>query len=427
MHPCGLHFIVGKKGGGKSMLATKLAAGILRDTNRHLITNLPLRIPELTEYIYGPPPEPQIGQITKPRPTLDGRITFLTEKKHLKRFWLCLGNGFWIPDLRKEDYALGRELDFRLAYRWRTTTGPVRHRKLITDLYDDEIAKWTTPPPDQPQSELEIAEISDLPPVQFIIDEIQLIFPARGFMQTSQGAIFWLSQQRKLGADLICITQSASLVDKEFRDLADDWLYITNWGRKQKSWFRLPKVMTWCKYDQQPGPGISPMVSGTFRMDIEGIGQCYETAAGVGIEGSMDADKNERTPGIHWSWAFLAVAILLLLVFQIPNLITKGIQHLVMHSPTAVYAKAAPTLTTNQPPTTQTVAHAVAPRQAPPAAKPSAALTLKGVTVWRGIATAYLSDGTQVTSRQFDRFQGVIRDGPKIIGVRLDGRALYVQ
>lgn len=408
------------------MLATVLATKVLSDTDRIIVTNLPLRLPEVAEYVHERNEKFDVR-------TIRNRVTMISDTRILKRFWLTLGNDWWIPDVKKEDWNLGKRLDYREAYRWLPTTGNIGHRKPIPDMYVEEIERYCHPLADGSPGEMERCPIETLPGVQFIIDEIQNIFPSRGFMQTSQGAVFWLSQQRKLGADFIAITQNGDLVDKEFRDLADDWLYITNWGRKQKSFFRLPKIMTWAKYDQRPGPGVSPMVQGTLKANVEKIWNLYDTTAGVGIEGGLVGDTKSQTPGIHWSWAFAAAAVLLILLFQVPGLITKGIQHLVMHSPTAVHAQAVPSPATNFAPQAIQAPPPPTPPKPTTTNAPSTtrstmpSSTLTGLVVWHDSATAYLSDGSVVSFRDLRRWGGVLRDGSRIVGARIDGQALYLK
>lgn len=421
MHPCGSHAIIGKKGGGKSFLATKLEIGVLAHTNRMTVTNLSLKPAEIRAYM----------AVEFPNFTDNpaDRIEIIDDVRILKRFWLYRGKGWTIPDVPKEDWNKGARLDYRHAYRWKETTEDVSHRCAIEDMTKQEVRAYVE------SGELEMKAVRDLPPVQYIIDEIQNIFPARGFMQTSQGCLFWLSQQRKLTDDLIWISQNSDLVDKEFRDLTDDWLYITNWGRKQKWLFRLPKVMSWAKYDQRPGPGVSAMVTGSFRMDIEGIGQCYDTSAGVGIEGGLTADTKEKTPGIHWLWMVLAFCAVLFLVGKSPQIVKYAVRHFLFGGVTPAHAQA----TTNAPPPPVIIqtnyypiqggppAQAVATAPKPPAptnapAKP----TLTGLLVWRGVATAYLDDGTEVSSNEPGRFGGFIRSAGRIVGARIDGQPLYI-
>lgn len=410
MHPCGSHAIIGKKGGGKSFLATKLATRVLGETNRVVFTNLPLKLPELREYM----------QLHWPNFTDDihERVWIEPEVKVLKRFWLHRGFGWCVRDVTKDEFKLGARLDYREAYRWVETTGPVGHRKPIVDLFQREIEGFCE------GGEMERKPIADLRPVQFIIDEIQNIFPARSFSQTSEGALFWMSQQRKLTDDFIWISQNSDLVDKEFRDLTDDWLYITNWGRKRKSIFRLPKAMTWAKYDQRPGPGVAPMVQGSFRLDISGIGQCYDTSAGVGIEGGLAADKKEGVGGIHWSWIFVFFALFVVGAFQVPKLISKGaVKLFTSHVP-----KAGP-LPTNAPVSVASISpppsnHPLLAAVVPGAngnVKDFRSHRLSGVCVFGGVARAFFDDGDQVASTDL-RFGGLVRSGGKVVGAVIDGK-----
>lgn len=291
------------------MLACKLMTRVLGQTNRQIITNLPLNLPEIRSYMAE----------HWPGSAIENRITIITETKLLKRFWLCLGNGWFIPDVSKEDWNKGFRLDYRKAYRWLETPISGYHRDEIMDMSINELkAALHCDPP-----QMEVKEIPEIAPIQFIIDELQNIFPSRSFMQTSPGALFWLSQQRKLGADFIGITQHPDTIDKEFRDLADDYLFITNWGRKQKSFFRLPKMMTWSKYDQMPRPGVTPMVSGAFAIDVQGIGKLYDTSAGVGIEGSLAADTKEKIAGFHWSYFIIGALVVLYLLTYVPGLLSR--------------------------------------------------------------------------------------------------------
>lgn len=416
MHPCGAHAIIGKKGSGKSFLATKLSLAVVAQSDRILVTNLPLRLGECKAYMAEHWPAFSDD--------LHDRIEIIEDVKLLKRFWLYRGNGWTIPDIPKEDWNKGGRLDYRQAYRYLPTTEDVSRRVAITELTKQEINELLR------QGQIEAKAIADLRPVQYTIDEIQNIFPARAFSQTSHGCLFWLSQQRKLRDDFIWMSQNTDLVDKEFRDLTDDWLYITNWGRKRKSFFRLPKVMTWAKYDQRPGPGINPMVQGSFRLDIAGIGQCYDTSAGVGIEGGLTADTKEGIGGIHWSWVLLIVAVLLYGVFQTPKLLTHGIQHLFKKRPTPTLTTATattPATTSNLPPPS------VQPRSVPTPPAPignvkdsGATPALTGITLWRGTLTAWLDDGTAVKATNRRRFEAILRDGTQIIGARIDGHDLYL-
>lgn len=388
------------------MLACRLMTKILGETSRQIITNLPLNIPEIRDYMdeHWPTAAP-----------IRNRITLITNTKLLKHFWLTLGNDWWIPDVSKERWNLGERLDYSIAYRWKETTKSTRRRKHITDLDKDEIESLLN----EPDPPLEYCDVSTLSPCQFIIDELQNIFPSRAFMQTSHGALFWLSQQRKLGADFIGITQNADLIDKEFRDLADDFLFITNWGRKQKSWFRLPKVMTWSKYDTKPGPGVKPMVTGYFQQDIKGMGKLYDTSAGVGIEGGLSADTKEIVPGIHWGWFVLIFALCIYGLTFVP-----GCAHKI--GTKALQAKPRMDLGLASQPLDNSKSHFNHTEKNSTLVKvPTSDNELAGLCFINGTWTAIFADNTEVKSTDPEWNNLLIR-AKKPVGARIEGTNYYL-
>jgi hypothetical protein len=308
--PCGLHFVTGKKGGGKTMLCSKLSWDILGMTDRHLVTNIPISWPGLQTYFEERWPDRVTG--------IRDRITQLSIEE-MRTFWLVRGAGWVIPNVTKEDWEkLGHRTDYRYAYRYAPSDDPGK-RVVLLGMSKRELDALVS------DGEVERVGMGELPSVQYCIDEIHTVFGAREWQNTSHQMCYYLSQQRKLGDDLMAITQRPALVDKQLRELADDWLLIENYGRKQHSVFRLPAVCRWEKYDHLPGLGSRPMVTGSFRVDISGVGQTYDTSAGVGIEGGLSADKNSKPRGTwHWAWLIL-VAILFVAAFAlIPRMFIGG-------------------------------------------------------------------------------------------------------
>lgn len=416
MHPCGLHFLLGKKGSGKSMIAVKMLIGVLIHTNRVIVTNLPLHMGELVDFIRQRYPR------FYDHSNIKDRVTLITEAKILKRFWLTLGNDWWIPDVSKRDWELGQRLDYRTAYRWVHTGSDVKHRQPIADLSLVEIQSYLKQDP----PEIEACLISELPPVQFIIDEIQNIFAARSFMQTSPGALFFLSQQRHLGADVIAISQNIDLVDKEFRDLADDFLFMVNWGRKQKSWFRLPKIMTWAKYDMKPGPGIKPMLSGTMRVDIDGLGQLYDTSAGVGIEGGLNADTKEKPPGIHWGWFILLLVIIGYWLVKTPGCIHSGITKFLGMAPKSNILQSSPAAKPQDVSTNMPIQAGFSPGHVKmPLADDYT--NLIGLTILDGKAVGWFRNGRRISSLDRPHWDSILLRSGRPGGCRIDGTNFWLQ
>jgi len=127
-------------------------------------------------------------------------------------------------------------------------------------------------------------------------------FNARAWAETGNDVLFYLSQHAKLGDTVICITQHIGNVDKQFRSVAQDFTYLRNLGKEKMGMFALPNLFVRKTYLQPATPEAEPMETGRFRLDVTGLGSCYDTAQGVGIHG-RGADKTERRKGVPW-WVF---------------------------------------------------------------------------------------------------------------------------
>jgi hypothetical protein len=165
--------------------------------------------------------------------------------------------------------------------------------------------------------------------VFFVLDEVHIAFNARAWALTGAEVLYYLSQHRKLGDDVICITQSVANVDKQFRSVAQDFTYIRNLGKESFGHFRLPMRFIRKTYAQPPsGDKSEPMEMGSFALDVNGLASCYDTAKGVGIHGRAGADTKHRKKGIHWLWFVIGLPVLLFGgMHYIPPLIAKHLSH----------------------------------------------------------------------------------------------------
>lgn len=144
--------------------------------------------------------------------------------------------------------------------------------------------------------------------VLYIIDEIHQFFNAREWAKTGKSVLFYLSQHRKLGDDVICITQSIGNVDKQFRSVAQDFTYLRNFRKERYGWFRsFPFFMRQTYLSPVTGAaGDKAIETGTFTLDTAGLGSVYDTAAGVGILGA-GADTKESRKGLPMWLLFLLI------------------------------------------------------------------------------------------------------------------------
>jgi len=277
-----IHFISGKPGGGKSMYAVKLLVAELRTTKRDVVTNLPLKLPDLAEYL-----EREFGSTFD----MHERLELLTESD-IGEFWLHRGRG------RRLVERVEREL---------------RGRKLNVVDY---------------------APAADWGGVFYAIDEIHIAFNARKWQETGEDCIYYLSQHRKLGDDVICITQHVNNVDKQFRTMAQDYTYLRNMSKEKVGIFRSFPLFQRSTYLQPAtgGPQERAQETAMMRIDVKGLGQVYDTAAGVGIHGRL-ADTQAPRKGFSLVWLFAALALGGVVLGCMPGLVGKAARSVMRVAP----------------------------------------------------------------------------------------------
>jgi len=151
-----------------------------------------------------------------------------------------------------------------------------------------------------------------------VLDELHLFFNAREWMHTGTDCLHYLSQHRKLGDDVICITQHVGNVDKQFRSVAQDFSLIVNGFKQKLGLFRGLPMFHRYTYPAEPnGTKTEPDDTGHFRLDAAGIASCYDTAAGIGVHG-RGADKAERKKGLSPFWfPVIALAVIVAIMFGV--------------------------------------------------------------------------------------------------------------
>lgn len=270
-----IHFISGKPGGGKSLYGMKMVLDELLYGNRTVITNLPIKLPELNEYLQREYPNKTVN--------LHDRV-ILFDEDEMKGFFTLRPKGSVGPKLlTKDEWKMGSKPDY-------------------SGVCDSGVF--------------------------YVVDEVHIGFNSRAWMDTGADVLYYLSQHRKLGDTVVCITQAINNVDKQFRSVTQDFTYIRNLSKEKLSAFRLPSLFIRQTFNVPATDNAQPMETGTFRLDVKGLASCYDTAKGVGIHGRSGADARERKTGLHWS-VFVVGALLLvyLLAYQAPKLVVKLFDH----------------------------------------------------------------------------------------------------
>lgn len=253
-----LEFISGKPGGGKSLYSVRLIVDELSNGSRPVITNVALKLGELSEYL----------STTYPTLNIDlFKRVYILDEDMCSRFWLHRGS------------------------------------TVLKDLSEDEWKRGVNP---------DWSDAASAGGVVYVIDEIHLYFNSRRWQETGRGCLYYLSQHRKYGDDVIAITQVVSNVDKQFRGLAQSFTYVRNYRKEKLGLFKLPGVFRRSTYTE-PATGMNkPMEASVFRLDVNGLASCYDTAKGVGIQGRAADTKDKRRGLPFWAMPVGAACIALL-------------------------------------------------------------------------------------------------------------------
>lgn len=243
-------FVFGKPGAGKSLWAMNYLARELRTTRRPIITNLPVNLGELNAYLQHETPD------------AISRVRVIDSQTEIKQWW---------------------------RFRGRTNTdGP------------EPCRPWADMPEPDRDGRTDFA--TNPGPVLYILDEIHTAFNARSWASTGPAALWYLSQHRKLGDDVILISQTPAQVDKQLRSLSQEWIHLCNLSKlKLFLLWTLPNRLLWKSYANMPARGEPLLATGFLKVDVQGLARCYDTSQGAGIAGGMDADRGKKQSGLHWS------------------------------------------------------------------------------------------------------------------------------
>lgn len=280
-----LHFGVGKPRSGKSYWTTANKKGgaslereLMNPDGRYIVTNLPLVMHELEAFMA------RRGRI------IDAarRVTLL-EHSQVRQFWRYRGGGY----VRNVPSDPSEETELQL-------------------LQNDEIFQLT-------------GDAMHKRGVLYILDEIHVYFPARGCTAkppkgTGEWVFQYATQHGHFSDTILMITQSLSYVDKQFREMTQDYTFLENERLRQVRGFRKGAGFVARTFIFPPVLGTEdPDVIEEMPLDTEGYGKIYDTSGGAGISGGGAADKGAKVKGLPlksiWFFALggftLLVAVLL--------------------------------------------------------------------------------------------------------------------
>lgn len=151
--------------------------------------------------------------------------------------------------------------------------------------------------------------------VVYLLDEVQLFYNVRRFALVPREFGYYLSQHRKLGDDVVAITQQPANLDRMFQSYAEQYISLHNMAKRKMGPFRFPAYFEARAYSFRPtgSPGDFAEATIAYRLDKE-LANCYLTQQGIGVAGEH-ADKGERAKGISMLWLAVIPVVILLFFF----------------------------------------------------------------------------------------------------------------
>jgi hypothetical protein len=276
-----IEFLLGPPGEGKSYGAVNRICERLVMTDDEIHTNINLHLPELFEYIrkkYGTEID-------------TGRIHICSDQE-VRKFWHYMGGGFYAQSSSDK-------------------VNPINYEECVKHEGDPDFE--------------EVKHYSDLPKVFKVFDEFANYFPAAIQSQGFKGSQEDLEcghcrrQHRKLGWDILLIAQDHTDVVASIRKMVKRYTVSRNLGNETALGVKMPNAFIHHEYNGEP--------TGSNKPHVEGLGRCYDTMAGVGMEGGGVADSLTET---RKGWSIKqAVAIGVAAVCLVGWIIGYGIPGLV--------------------------------------------------------------------------------------------------
>ncbi len=273
-----LYFICGKVGAGKSYRGMVSILDQLLHDDRLIVTNLPVNLAALQDFLSKRFPAQDICLVDHRRPALPGEEADAD------------GMVFQPSRIRILDEGELAEF-YRVRHQEANNVPRLEREKGSRNPVCLDFSQW-----------LKGGRFSGQG-VIYHLDELQLFYNVRKYADAPDEFPFYLSQHRKLGDDIYVYTQQPQNVDKMFRSFTQEFIYVVNIGKKRVGPFAAPKIFRFAAYPEpfSGQPGQICQYSGYFRMDYE-LAATYNTAAGIGIEAAK-ADVGSKVKG--WDWRLI--------------------------------------------------------------------------------------------------------------------------
>lgn len=272
-------FVTGKPGDGKSMYGMKLIADALLKSERIIITNIAVKIPELRAYL-----------VTKGfEGDLNERIVILKHEEVFE-FYRFRSGGYVLPP--SPDWVCAKEDG---------------GRKLKRPEFIDAMQAQLNEMKKDPAACL---------PCEYHIDEAHDYFSAREWADTGRGVLWYGSKHRHLHDECIFYTQVMANVEKQLRGLASETIRVRNQMRMSWGPFRKAPIFRVYHYYGAPEKteSATPYNTSVMQLDAKGLASTYNSAGALSVHTTPEKIKN-KAPLPYWALPLAGgVAVLLLVV-----------------------------------------------------------------------------------------------------------------
>jgi hypothetical protein len=326
-----IHFTTGKPRAGKGLFVMAEIIRELRFGSRVIVTDLPVKLdPWLRVFVSGVSWDPSPALFRNSFGRSRSRSSVQVESGLVAYLISNFGSDFGVRQrLRILSESEAKEFYLVRCRRSDNEWITLDHKR---DPKNNSVESFSTEIPTHP--------------TVYITDECWRTFPSREWQTTGKGVVFYAAQHAKLGDDWYLTTQHTNQIEKQLRDLAQDFSVIKNMANRRVAMFRGPSIFTVSVYDRPPnGVMIEPMSVSTFRLDKKGIGACYDTAAGSGVIG-QGADIGQKKKGLPFAVIIVGVLCVIGLLIASPKIVSYA---LAKYMGPAAPVPVAATVATNAP------------------------------------------------------------------------------
>lgn len=270
-------FIVGKPGGGKSMFGTKLIIEDLVYTGATIVTNIPLKLPELNEYIQKKYPKADVD--------IHERVVILDEDDVFEFYRFRSGGLVLRPSPDAETDEDGKKKKLRKAEFIQAMKANFDEMRLFPEYRK---------------------------PCHYYIDEAHNFFNAREWMEIGRGLLYYVSQHRHLHDNIVLLTQALGNVEKQLKSVTQEYHVLRNLYKESFGPFKQSGGFRRRMYYAEPTPTSDYNEQATYKLDAAGIANCYVSCGAISIgQEQVETDRQPRKLPYWTMWAAAVAAIVL--------------------------------------------------------------------------------------------------------------------